>query len=263
MAHIHIGATPIEAVTPHIRKISRADVHWALLEGWRDFRDRRGDLLLLPAIYSLAGFLAFALALDASLVPMLFPAVAGLSILGPAVAAGFYELARRREAGLDASWAHFLDPLRGRARNELILLTLGLVVLFALWMVAAYLIFLATLAGSGAVTLSQFLTQLFTTREGWTMIVVGNLVGFAFAVATLCLTWVSFPMVVDRPVSAASAVMTSLRAVRENPEAAVIWGVHVAVLLAVGCATFFLGLMIVVPVLGYATWHLYTRIVDR
>jgi uncharacterized membrane protein len=246
-----------------IRRIGEADLKWALAEGWRDFLERRGDFLLLPLVYPLAGFLAFALALNESLLPMLFPAVAGLSILGPAVAAGFYELARRREAGLDSTWAHFFDPLNGPSRLALGLLTVGLVAIFSLWLGAAALVFRVTLGVAGDITLSEFLTRLFTTPQGWAMIGLGNLVGFGFAVATLCVTLVSFPMVVDRPVSAAVAVATSVRAVRENPAAAVGWGLRVAAILAVGCAPLFLGLPIVLPVLGYASWRLYTRLVER
>jgi uncharacterized membrane protein len=263
MVDISLVAPPVGVSPAKVRRIGEADLKWALAEGWRDFRARRGDFILLPLVYPLAGFMAFALALNQSLLPMLFPAVAGLSILGPAVAAGFYELARRREAGLDSSWAHFVDPLKGRSRVGLAVLTLGLVALFALWLAVASLVFSATLGVAGDLTLSQFLTRLVATPQGWAMIVAGNALGFCFAAATLCLTLVSFPMVVDRPVSALTAVATSVRAVRLNPSAAAGWGLRVAALLAVGCAPLFLGLPIVVPVLGYATWRLYTRLVER
>jgi len=194
---------------------------------------------------------------------MLFPAVAGLSILGPAVAAGFYELARRREAGLDSNWAHFVDPLRGRGRGALAALTLGLLVLFVAWLGAASLIFQATIGALGPLTLSEFVRQLLTTSGGWIMIAEGNLVGFVFAAATLALSLVSFPMVVDRPVGAATAIATSLRAVAYNPTMTALWGLTVAALLLIGCLPLFLGLPIILPVLGYATWHLYTRLVPR
>jgi uncharacterized membrane protein len=264
MVDISAVAAPAGSSRPVVRHVGEADLKWALGQGWSDFLARRGDFILLPLIYPLAGFAAFALALNQSLLPMLFPAVAGLSILGPAAAAGFYELARRREAGLDSTWAHFVDPLKGRSRIDLGILTAGLIVLFALWLVAAFVIFRATLGVAGDVTLSQFLTRLVTTPQGWALIVVGNLVGFAFAVATLCLTLVSFPIIVDRPaISAAQAVATSVRAVRENPTAAAAWGLRVAILLVLGCVPLFLGLPIVLPVLGYASWHLYTRLVVR
>jgi uncharacterized membrane protein len=263
MAHVQAFDAPLGNVLPRVGRIGRADLNWALSEGWKDFRARRGDVLLLPLIYPLAGFAAAVLAFNKSFLPMLFPAVAGLSILGPAVAAGFYELARRREAGLDSNWAHFVDPLRGRGRGALAGLTLGLLVLFVAWLGAASLIFHATIGALGPLTLSEFVRQLLTTPGGWTMIALGNLVGFAFAAATLALSLVSFPMVVDRPVGAATAIATSLRAAAHNPTMTALWGLTVAALLLAGCLPLFLGLPIILPVLGYATWHLYTRLVPR
>jgi len=263
MVDIHAVSPPVGDALPKVRRIGEADLNWALAQGWKDFRARRGDVLLLPLIYPLAGFAAAVLAFNKSFLPMLFPAVAGLSILGPAVAVGFYELARRREAGLESSWVHFIDPLRGRGRGALALLTLGLAVLFAAWLGAASVIFHATIGAAGPLSLGEFIKRLLTTPEGWTMIAVGNLVGFAFAVASLALTLVSFPMVVDRPVGAVTAVAASLRAVSENAAITANWGLRVAALLLVGCVPLFLGLPIILPVLGYATWHLYTRLIAR
>lgn len=252
-------ATP----APRLRRIDEADLNWALAEGWADFKDRRGDMIVLALIYPVVGLVAAALAFNARLAPMVFPLVAGLSILGPAVASGFYELARRREAGLEASWPHFLDPLRGRSRTPLAVLTAGLAVLFVAWLIVASLIYAATLGAAGADDAADFLNRLFTTPQGWAMIVLGNLAGFVFAAVTLVATLISFPMVVDKPVDAWAAVAASIRAVRENPGVTASWGLRVAALLALGCIPLFVGLAVVLPVLGYATWHLYTRLIER
>lgn len=254
---------PILAAGPHVRRITEGDLRWALSEGWRDFQAKRGDLIFLALIYPVVGFAAAAAALDQQMLPMLFPLAAGLSIFGPAVAAGFYELARRREAGLDSGWVHFFDPLRGRNRLGLLLLTAGLAVLFVGWLIAAWLVFQGTIGSYPAGGLPEFVSQVFTTPAGWTMIVVGNLIGFAFALVTLVLGAVSFPMLVDKPVDAGTAIITSIRAVTENPRVMASWGLRVAALLALGCLPGFVGLAIVLPVLGYATWHLYTRLVER
>lgn len=255
---------PLFAARPDVRRIEVDDLNWALSEGWKDFAAKRGDILFLALIYPLAGFAAAAAAFNAQLLPLLFPMVAGLSIFGPAVASGFYELARRREAGLDSSWAHFFDPLRGRGRGSLVLLTVGLAVLFAGWLLAAWGIYAMTIGTAYQPTgIAEFARRVFATREGWTLIVVGNLVGFLFALATLVLGVVSFPLVVDKPVDAGTAVVTSIEAVLENPQVMALWGLRVAGLLALGCLPAFIGLAIVLPVLGYATWHLYTRLVER
>jgi uncharacterized membrane protein len=256
-----LAATELPA--PKITHISESDLNWALAEGWSDFKDRRGDLIVLALIYPIVGLVAAALAFNSRLLPMFFPLVAGMSILGPAVASGFYELARRREAGLEAGWLHFVDPLRDRSRVPLAMLTGGLAVLFVAWLIVASLIYAATLGAAGTESASDFFSRLFTTPQGWAMIVVGNLAGFVFAVVTLTASLISFPMIVDKPVGAVAAVEASIRAVRENPKVTASWGLRVAALLALGCIPLFVGLAVVLPVLGYATWHLYTRLVER
>jgi uncharacterized membrane protein len=249
-----------------VRRVSLSDLNWALDEGWRDFRAKRGDILVIALLYPVLGFAAAAVTIDNRLLPLFFPLVAGVSILGPAVASGFYEIARRREAGLDASWLHFLDPFRDSRRWNLEILTGLLVILFLLWLAAASTIAAVTVGygpAVGVVGAEAFIHRVLYTSEGWTMILLGNLVGFLFAAATLVLSLVSFPMVVDGAADPWTAVMTSIRAVRENPLMTMRWGLRVAGLLALGCLPAFIGLAVVLPVLGYATWHLYTRLVER
>ncbi len=257
---------PASGAPPAVRHIDSSDLDWALAEGWKDFRARRGDILVLALLYPVIGFVAAAMTIDDRLLPLFFPLVAGVSILGPAAAAGFYEIARRREAGLDSGWMHFLDPFTGRTRASLLTLTAGLAILFIGWLGAASLIAAATIGfgpTSGVVGGADFIRHVLQTPQGWTLIVLGNLVGLAFACATLALGLTSFPMVVDGAADPWTAVTTSLRAVRENPLVTAAWGLRVAGLLVLGCLPAFMGLAIVLPVLGYATWHLYTRLVRR
>ena len=254
---------PFTATPPRVRRISEADLNWALSEGWKDFKAQRGDIIVLAVIYPIVGVIAAAAAFNAQVLPLFFPLIAGLSILGPAVASGFYEIARRREVGEAWNWLHFLDPLAGRNRTGLITLTAGLVVLFAAWLLAAWGVYVDTMGPLHPAGLMNFARLLFTTPEGWSMIVLGNLVGLGFAVVALTLSLVSFPMVVDKQVDASTALATSLHAVRENPKMAAMWGLRVAGLLVLGSLPGFIGLAIVLPVLGYATWHLYTRLVER
>ena len=248
---------------PLVRHLQPEDWKWALSEGWSDFRAKRGDLIVVGLLYPLVALIAAAITLNDRLLPLLFPLVAGLSIMGPAVASGFYELARRRESGLDASWPHFLDPLRDHRRGTLIKLTLVLAAVFVVWVATAWTIYGVTVRPLEPVGLGGFLQALFQTRQGWAMIALGNLAGAIFAIVTFVLSLVSFPLVVDRPVAADRAIATSLRAVRENPALMVQWGLRVALLLALGSLPIFMGLAVVLPVLGYATWHLYTRLVER
>uniref|UniRef100_UPI0035CC8FDF DUF2189 domain-containing protein n=1 Tax=uncultured Sphingomonas sp. TaxID=158754 RepID=UPI0035CC8FDF len=264
MTTLHATATSAPATDlPEIRRIAASDLNWALAEGWKDFTAKRGDLIFLGLLYPVICFVAVALAFSEPLLPLLFPLVAGLSIAGPAVASGFYELARRREEGRDSSWWHFLDPLNGRGRAPLAVLTLGIAVLFVAWLGVAYAIYDATFGATAPMHASDVVGRLFTTPAGWQLIVLGNLAGGVFAVITLVVAVVSFPMVVDQPVDAVTAVRTSLKAARENPREVFGWGVRVAGLLLLGLIPAAIGLAVVLPWLGYSTWHLYTRLVVR
>jgi uncharacterized membrane protein len=251
------------ASVPDIRRIGASDLDWALREGWKDFREKRGDLLFIGILYPVICLVAVVVTFNDPLLPLLFPLVAGLSIAGPAVASGFYELARRREEGRDSSWWHFLDPLNGRSRLPLAALTAGLAILFVGWLIVAYAIYDVTFGTSAPLRIGDVLGRLFTTPAGWELIVLGNLAGLAFAVATLVFAVVSFPMVVDQPVDAGLAVRTSIAAVRKNPNEIFGWGLRVAGLLLIGLVPFAVGLAVVLPWLGYSTWHLYTRLVVR
>ncbi len=258
-----MDATMPPVASAPVRALTGEDLRWALAQGWDDFKHKRGDLILLPFIYPVVGALASVLAFNSQLFPLIFPLVGGFALVGPVAAAGFYELARRREAGIDASWWHFLDPLKGRSRLPIAVLTLMLAVIFLVWMGAAYAIYNATLGTLGPSTPPQFVQDLVGTPQGLTMVVVGNIVGAIFAVVTLAVAAFSFPMVVDKGTEPLAAVATSVAAFRRSPATMIGWGIRVAAILALGALPLFVGLMVALPVLGYATWHLYTRAVAR
>jgi uncharacterized membrane protein len=243
--------------------LDAGDLSWALGKGWADFKLRRGDLLMLPVIYIVVGIAASALAFNAALFPILFPLAAGFALVGPIAAAGFYELARRHEAGLEAGWWHFLGPLKGRARGPLLTLSGFLLLLFLGWLAAAQGLYSATLGTLAPQTAAEFVRDLLGTSQGLTMIVLGNVLGAGFALVTLAVAAFSFPMVVDRDVSAGQAISMSVDVFRRNPVVMIGWGARVAGLLLLGALPLFVGLMVVMPVLGYATWHLYTRAIAR
>jgi uncharacterized membrane protein len=252
-----------------VRKIGFDDVKWALSQGWQDFLGLRGDLLFVGILYPFVGFIAVLVALNQSLLPLIFPLAAGISLLGPLVAAGFYEMARRRELGQDIRWRHFFDVFAGPAAVPLLALGLVLAGLFVLWLAAAmsiYQIFFVdpNLGFRSPGAAGAFIHTLLTTSQGWGLIIVGNLVGLGFAVVALMVSVVSFPMAVDQPeLGAATTIETSIRAFVRNPLQMLGWGLIVAVLLVIGSIPLFVGLAVVLPLLGYSTWHLYTRVVER
>jgi uncharacterized membrane protein len=254
---------PAPRAVAGVRRITDADIRWALREGWADYRARRGELLLLPLVYVMAGVLAAFLAFRADLIHFFFPLAAGFALVGPIAAAGFYELARRREAGLESAWNHFFDPLFGPARWPLLGLAAVLGGLFLCWLWAASAIHASTLATFGPLTPQEFLRALFGTPEGLRLVLLGNGVGALFALAALGVSAFSFPMAVDRGTDPLTAIGTSLAVFRTSPVTVLKWGLIVALLLLLGSIPLFVGLMVALPVLGYATWHLYTRAVVR
>jgi uncharacterized membrane protein len=256
-----------------VRKIDAGDLRAALAEGWQDFKEMRGDILIVGFIYPLIGLFVAALALNGRLVPLAFPLCAGLSLFGPAVAVGFYELARRRELGEEVGWDHFFDGFVRRHDLAIASATLLLAAIFLFWLGAAWAIYTATF-GTGTfytwsvdhgqtVGLQEFVSRLFTTRDGWTLILLGNIAGAGFALLTLAVSLVTFPMLVDRPVDVTTALGASLRAFRGNWMVLLRWGIIVAALLVLGAIPFFIGLSVILPVLGYATWHLYRRLIEH
>ncbi len=249
-----------------IRKIGFEDLRISLRQGWEDFQAKRGDLVFIGLIYPVVVLFAILIASRVSILPLLFPVLAGSVLFSPALASGFYELARRREHGLDSRWRHFLDVVRGPSAPSLFDLTSITALLFLAWLAAAWFIYNSTVGRFGPEAVSSvgaFASAVFGTARGWQMIIIGNLVGLAFAMVTLAVSVVSFPMIIDKKVSWGNALRTSVRVTRENPVTVATWGLIVVTLLILGAIPGLVGLAVVLPVLGYATWHLYTRAVVR
>jgi uncharacterized membrane protein len=245
-----------------VRKIDLSDLGDALRLGWEDFKAIPTHAVVLCLIYPVLGLVLFRMVLGHSLLPLLFPLAAGFTLIGPFAGLGLYELSRRRERGEEPSAMDAMHVLRAPSFGAILGLGMFLLVLFGTWIAAADVIYIATFGYAPAASIPDFATRVLTTPEGWTLIIVGCGVGFLFAVAALCISVVSFPLMLDRHATAIDAIRTSLRAVRMNPFPMAVWGLIVAVLLAVGSLPFLVGLCVVLPVLGHASWHLYRKVVE-
>jgi len=260
-SHVLLGAqtSPTHVA---VRRIGLTDLKDALSQGLADFYAMPTHAIFLCLIYPLIGLVAARAAFGYSVLPLIYPLATGFALVGPFAALGLYELSRRRELGLDVSVARSFDVLRSSSIGAIVALGFLLMIVFGVWMAVADAIYIATFGYAEPASLTQFASEVLTTRQGWMLMVLGNGVGLLFAALVLSIGAVSFPLLVDRDVGAAVALMTSVQVVLKNPVTMAMWGLIVAALLFLGSLPFFLGLTVVVPVLGHATWHLYRKAVD-
>lgn len=262
MAYAHILVGAASPTLPMLRHITPSDLLHALRRGLDDFAAMPSHALFLCVVYPLLGILLVALTLGYSMLPLAFPIAAGFALIGPLAAIGLYELSRRREAGLDNSANHALDVLHSPSLGAIVALGVLLMAIFLIWLAVAEAIYVANFGYAAPASVGQFIHDVFKTSAGWNLIIVGTGVGFLFAVLVLTIGAISFPLLLDRDVGAAVALMTSIRVVAANPATMALWGFIVAALLIAGSIPFFLGLTVVMPVLGHATWHLYRKAVE-
>ncbi len=259
-------AAPMPAPVPVPPQVA-GDLAWrdlahALAAGWRDFLAMPQFGLFFGGAYVLAGLAIGWAALSASEPGWLIPAIAGFPLVAPFVAVGFYEASRRRELGEPLSWRAVLGALRGHGDEQILSMGVIVFVAFSFWMIVAHGIFAVFMAQSGlgasggGESLAAFLTP-----AGLMMLAVGSAVGAIMAFAFYAMTVISLPMLVERQVDFLTAIIASFKVVRTNFAVMIGWAAIIAALLFVSMVPAFLGLLVGLPVLGHATWHLYRRAV--
>ncbi|MBP7242568.1 DUF2189 domain-containing protein [Amaricoccus sp.] len=262
--HVEAAAEALgshDMTAPRVRRLTYADLRIALRKGVEDFTACRTDVMALCLLYPIIGLCIAYVALRGEFLPIAFPLVSGFALVGPAAAVGLYEMSRQREQGQQPTWSHAFAVTRSPAFAAIFALALMLGVVFFVWMLAARGIYAITLGPEAPASASAFLRDVFTTPAGWSMIVLGVGTGFLFAALVLATSVVSFPLLLDRLVGLPVAVVTSIRVAEASPGPVAAWGLIVAGLLALGSIPAFLGLIVVLPILGHATWHLYRRAV--
>lgn len=254
-------ATPERKKPPVVRDITIADIGDALAAGIRDFRDAPMFGLFFGGIYTLAGWLLIALLFAFSVPIFAFPAATGFALIAPFVAAGTYEVSRRLELGEPLSWSQVLGSVRRRGGKELGWMALVTLFAFYIWIDAAGIIYLVFF-GLREMELERFIDSVFGTVDGFYFLALGNLAGAVLAITVFSVTLVSFPILLDRDIDFVTAMVTSVKAVFRNPGPLLVWCFTIIVLLALSIMTAFLGLLVVLPILGHTTWHLYRKLVE-
>ena len=247
-------------VDPVVRRVTVADIAEALIQGLRDFQAYPIYGLVFGALYAVGGTIIVLCLTAFGLIYFAYPLAAGFALIGPFVAVGLYEISRRRERGEPVSIAAIWSAVR--SRSEIGWMAFVTLFFFVIWMYQVRLL-IALLLGLNASfsSLNEFITVVLTTDEGRLFLVIGNLDGAALSLILFSLTVVSFPLLLERDVDFVTAMVTSVRAVVTSPLPMIGWAAAITVLLMVSCIPWFLGLLVTLPVLGHATWHLYRRIV--
>ncbi len=253
----------VEHVTDvSIKRIDLSDLVDCLRLGFADFLACRTDAILICVIYPLIGLIMARLAFGHEAAQLAFPLLSGFALLGPVLATGLYELSRRRERGEAVSLGMAFSPFSRPVIEPLIKLGLVLFAIFGLWLLTADTLYDATLGPVPPDSIVGLARDVFGTGAGFLLLILGTAAGAVFAAVTFVISVVSFPLLLDKPVTVATAVGASVRAVRLNPVAMCVWGVIVSALLVAGSIPFLVGLAVVMPILGHATWHLYRRVID-
>ena len=236
-----------------IRSIGPGELRKALVNGLADFEAMPTHLIFLCLIYPIVTLLFARAYAGYDVLPLIFPLLAGYTLIGPLVATGMYELSRRRELGLNISRWKAFHVVQRHAIRSIGLLGVLLMVIYLAWLLTALNLWEKNFGTGTPESIGEFLTQVFLTEDGWELIIVGTGVGFLFAIVVLTLSVVSFPMLIDRDVGVVMAVTTSIRAVVANPVTMAMWGFIVTATLFIGALPFFVGLAVALPVIGHAT----------
>ena len=249
------------AALPEVRHITVHDLREVLRKGYEDFMACRSDVIFLCLFYPFIGLTLAWFAFDRDLLPLLFPIMSGFALIGPVAGVGLYEMSMRRERGLETSWADAFGVLKSPSFGAIFALGVMLAGIFFAWLLTASGIHAITMGPEPPTSMGAFVDEIFTTAGGWAMIIIGMLVGFLYAVLVLIVSVVSFPLLLERDVGIPVAITTSMRVAAQNPGPIAVWGLIVALGLAVGSIPVFLGLIVILPILGHATWHLYRKTV--
>jgi uncharacterized membrane protein len=262
MAHMHVMTGAGDKLDmPVIKTITTADLMFALRRGAEDFWAKPSHYFLLMLIYPIIGIVLTVWMNGFHTWPLLYPLIGGFALLGPVAALPLYEISRRRELGEDPSWRDAIDVIRSPAMGSILTVGAMLFVLFTLWLTSAQALYESLFGSSAPQTFGTLSAQVLTEPGGMTLAIIGTAIGACFALVVLCTSVIAFPLLLDRDVGAYVAVETSFRTVTHNLIPMLAWGAIVGVSVFLGALTLFVGLAIVLPILGHATWHLYRRTV--
>lgn len=251
------GVYRLPVTIASIKSIDRSS-HW-LSQGWKDFCRAPGVSLVYGCLFVVAG-LALTVGLAVlGLDSLILPLAGGFAIVAPILVVGLYDLSRRLDAGHSVTVADCFAAA-GRSLGQLAAMGVVLLVCYLVWVRVALLLFVIFF-NADPPPFDRFVDDVLFSIEGASLLILGALTGAAFAAVVFSITAVSVPLIYDRPVDVLTAIGVSLLAVRENFRLMFGWAALIALIIAAGVATAFIGLAIAMPVLAFATWHAYRDLV--
>ncbi len=244
---------------PDIHLISVSDIRAALNEGWQDFRKAPVFGLFFAGIYVLGGLALWWLSRKTGEIYWLVIGVFGFPLLGPFAAVGLYEVSHLLEQGKRPDWKSVMSVVYSQKNRQIPSICALMLIVFMFWAFVAHLIFTLFL-GMSAMTNIMSSYEVFFTPNGMTMLIVGTIVGGLLAAAIFSVSVVGLPLLMDKEIDFVTAMIVSVQTVLANFRVMAFWGLTVVVLLFLGMVPFFLGLLVVLPVLGHASWHIYRHV---
>jgi uncharacterized membrane protein len=247
---------------PKVNTIGLADVRAAVMAGVKDFARAPLFGLFFGGVFALGGLLVVAFIARLDMHYMIYPLAIGFPLVGPFIAVGLYEVSRCLQEGRALTWSGVLTTVWRQKGREMSVMAFVTLFIMWMWMYQVRLLVAIFLGTKSFSSLEKFIEIVLNTPDGLQFLAVGHVVGAVLYAVFFSVTVVSIPLLLDRDVDFVTAMITSIKAVVTNPLVMMVWGLIVLALTVLALAPAFLGLLVVLPVLGHATWHLYQKVVE-